>query len=196
MSILVITPRLPRARTRNTHAPHHAVPHHTASSPPPQSYVRFALDFSALTYNSNTVNRRALLSATTLGGSVFILVAGSLATKYKAAAADLQASHCRDGDLPPIMPLRRARRRRRTHARVSSRDVARFHAIYLSMQGIQESYRATGASKARASELEAAAASAASENDEGMLDSDMARSEMQDGTVGASTVGRIGFRLD
>ena len=68
--------------------------------------------------------------------------------------------------------------------------------IYLYMQGIQESYRATGASKARASELEAAAASAASDNDEGMLDSDMARSEMQDGTVGASTVGRIGFRLD
>ena len=94
MSLLTITLRLSRARTRpRTHhiAPRHTVPHRLVG-PAAQPYVRFALDFSALSYNSNTVNRRALLSATALGGSVFILVAGSLATKYKAAAADLQAS--------------------------------------------------------------------------------------------------------
>ena len=58
---------------------------------PPQPYTRMSLSFSALTYNANTVDRRALLSATALGGSVYILVAGSLATRFKTAAADLQA---------------------------------------------------------------------------------------------------------
>ena len=54
-----------------------------------QSYRRLSLRFSPLTYNQNTVERRALLSATEVGGIVYILVAGCLATRYKKAQADL-----------------------------------------------------------------------------------------------------------
>ena len=48
-----------------------------------QSYRRIDLKFAPLSYNANTVERRALISATSVGGSVFILVAGSLATRFK-----------------------------------------------------------------------------------------------------------------
>ena len=44
-----------------------------------QQYRRLALKFAPLSYNGNTVERRALISATSVGGTVFILVAGSLA---------------------------------------------------------------------------------------------------------------------
>ena len=43
-----------------------------------QQYRQFALTFNALTYKANTVTRRARVSATSLGGSVFVLVAGCL----------------------------------------------------------------------------------------------------------------------
>ena len=37
-----------------------------------QTYRRIALKFAPLSYNANTVERRALISATSVGGSVFI----------------------------------------------------------------------------------------------------------------------------
>ena len=55
-----------------------------------QSYRRMGIKFAPLTYNGNTVERRALISATAVGGSVFMLVAGSLATRYKKLQPDLQ----------------------------------------------------------------------------------------------------------
>ena len=54
-----------------------------------QQYRRMALKFAPLSYNANTVERRALLSATAVGGSVFVMVSGSLATRYKAVKEDL-----------------------------------------------------------------------------------------------------------
>jgi hypothetical protein len=54
-----------------------------------QPYRRFSLSFNALTYNANTVNRRALVSATSVSGSVFILVAGSLGNRYKESRTEL-----------------------------------------------------------------------------------------------------------
>ena len=54
-----------------------------------QLYRRLALKFAPLSYNGNTVERRALISATSVGGTVFILVAGSLANRYKRLQADL-----------------------------------------------------------------------------------------------------------
>ena len=54
-----------------------------------QLYRRLDLKFSPLSYNLNTVQRRALLSATAVGGSVFILVTGSLATRFKKMQPDL-----------------------------------------------------------------------------------------------------------
>ena len=56
-----------------------------------QSYRRLALKFAPLTYNGNTVERRSLVSATEVGGSVFLLAAGSLATRYKKVEPDLLA---------------------------------------------------------------------------------------------------------
>ena len=38
----------------------------------------------------NTVERRALISATSVGGTCFILVAGSLATRYKKLKPELE----------------------------------------------------------------------------------------------------------
>lgn len=116
-----------------------------------QEYRRMAIKFDALTYNANTVSRRALLSATVLGGSVFVMVAGSLGTRYKTAASDLQE--------------------------------------------VQESFRAYGATAARAAALQAAAdeadalQAAASEDD-------MARSAALEGTVGATSTGRVGYRYE
>ena len=54
-----------------------------------QPYRRMAIKFAPLSYNQNTVQRRALLSATAVGGSVFICVAGSLATRYKLLQPEL-----------------------------------------------------------------------------------------------------------
>lgn len=54
-----------------------------------QPYRRFSLTFAALTYNANTVQRRARVSATALRGSVFVLVAGCLGTRYTEASRDL-----------------------------------------------------------------------------------------------------------
>lgn len=56
-----------------------------------QEYRRFELKFNALTYNANTVERRALVSATSLGDSVVLVVAGCLGTRYKAATDDLRS---------------------------------------------------------------------------------------------------------
>ena len=55
-----------------------------------QPYRRFALKFTPLTYNQNTVERRALISATAVGGSCFVMVAGCLATRYKKEEEDLR----------------------------------------------------------------------------------------------------------
>lgn len=55
-----------------------------------QAYRRVELKFTPLTYNQNTVERRALLSATAAGGTCFVAVAGSLATRYKRAEPDLR----------------------------------------------------------------------------------------------------------
>jgi len=115
----------------------------TNPSGAPQPYRRLAVRFDVLTYNQNTVQRKALISATSLGGSVFILVAGSLGSRYKDAAESLAS--------------------------------------------IQTSFRATSASVARRTELETSAA-VEPEPDE------MTRSRELDGTVGASSVGRIGYR--
>ena len=56
-----------------------------------QSYRRMALKFAPLTYNGNTVERRSVISATEVGGTVFLLAAGSLATRYKKIEPDLLA---------------------------------------------------------------------------------------------------------
>lgn len=55
-----------------------------------QMYRRLGLKFAPLTYNGNTVERRALLSATSVGGTVFILVAGALNTRFKKLQPELQ----------------------------------------------------------------------------------------------------------
>ena len=55
-----------------------------------QAYRRIKLKFAPLSYNQNTVERRALISATSVGGTVFILVAGSLATRFKKVKPDLE----------------------------------------------------------------------------------------------------------
>ena len=54
-----------------------------------QSYRKIELKFAPLTYNGNTVERRALISATSVGGTVFMIVAGSLATRFKKLKPDL-----------------------------------------------------------------------------------------------------------
>jgi len=54
-----------------------------------QPYRRLALSFSPLTYNQNLVERRALVSATAVGGSAFIFVTGCLANRYKKVKEDL-----------------------------------------------------------------------------------------------------------
>ena len=54
-----------------------------------QQYRQFSLSFDALTYNANTVNRRAKISATALGGSVFILFTSCLGSRYDKASRDL-----------------------------------------------------------------------------------------------------------
>lgn len=56
-----------------------------------QQYRQFELAFGALTYNGNVAQRRAIVSATPVGGSVFMLVAGCLSTRYKEASPDLAA---------------------------------------------------------------------------------------------------------
>ena len=50
------------------------------------------LKFAPLTYNMNTVERRALVSATAVGGTVFMLVSGSLATRFKSMQPQLAAA--------------------------------------------------------------------------------------------------------
>ena len=112
-----------------------------------QAYTRMSVRFDALTYNQNTVTRQAKISATAAGGSVFVLVAGCLNSRAKAAAPDLIA--------------------------------------------VQQSFRAYRSSTSRAAALEAAQAEA--ERERAAVD-DMAASTALDGTVGATTVGRIGFR--
>jgi len=54
-----------------------------------QTYRHLTLKFAPLTYNGNTVERRALVSCTAAGGTVFILVAGSLATRFKKVVTEL-----------------------------------------------------------------------------------------------------------
>ena len=55
-----------------------------------QSYRLLKIKFEALTYNQNTVQRRALISATSVGGSVFILVSGCLSNRFKQAGTELE----------------------------------------------------------------------------------------------------------
>jgi len=55
-------------------------------------YRRISLRFAPLTYNGNTVERRALLSATHVGGTVFLLATGCLATRYKSLQTELVAT--------------------------------------------------------------------------------------------------------
>jgi len=115
-----------------------------------QPYRRLDLRFSVLSYNANTVQRRASLSATVAGGSVFVLVAGCLGTRYKSSSDELES--------------------------------------------IAKSFRAIAAAKARALALEQeqseAAEVAAAEED------DMALSKAREGTVGATTTGRVGYRYE
>ena len=54
-------------------------------------YRQFSLSFDALTYNANTVNRRAKVSATTLGGSVFVLFTSCLGSRYEKASRELSS---------------------------------------------------------------------------------------------------------
>jgi len=54
-----------------------------------QAYRRLSLRFDVLSYNQNTVRRRALLSATAVGGSVYLLVASCLGSRYKDAQPEL-----------------------------------------------------------------------------------------------------------
>lgn len=54
-----------------------------------QTYRRLELKFSVLTYNQNTVVRRALLSATATGGSVYVISAGCLDSRFKQIKDDL-----------------------------------------------------------------------------------------------------------
>ena len=71
-----------------------------------QPYRRIDLKFAPLSYNANTVERRALISATSVGGSIFILVTGSLAKRYKAVKEDLigvQESFRVTGQTKPIV---------------------------------------------------------------------------------------------
>jgi hypothetical protein len=57
-----------------------------------QPYHRLSIKFSPLTYNQNTVERRALISATEVGGAVYMLVAGCLATRFKKVGEDLRGA--------------------------------------------------------------------------------------------------------
>lgn len=115
-----------------------------------QPYRQFSLSFEALTYNANTVVRRAKVSATAVGGTVFVLVAGCLGTRYKETVKELES--------------------------------------------IQASYRAYTTKPARAAELEAAAAEAEAAAAREFEDDDMAKSGALEGTVGSTSVGRIGYR--
>ena len=54
-----------------------------------QKYRRFKLRFDALTYNQNTVSRTAYVSATSAGGSAFVLIAGCLSKRAKEAGKEL-----------------------------------------------------------------------------------------------------------
>ena len=87
-----------------------------------QPYQRLNVRFDALTYNQNTVTRQAKLSATSVGGSVFILVAGCLNSRAKTAGSDRTPScsvplpSCM---LAPPVP-RRTRTRAADHARFPS----------------------------------------------------------------------------
>ena len=119
-----------------------------------QPYRRLTLQFDALTFNSNTVRRRALCSATSIGGSVFMLVTGCIANRYKEAAPGLAQ--------------------------------------------VQGSFRAYATSKQRTAELEATAAAreTAAMQDYEFGASDMALSEKLGGTVGFSSVGRVGYRYE
>ena len=54
-----------------------------------QMYRRIDLKFAPLSYNLNTVQRHALISATSVGGSVFILVTGCLANRWKKMQPEL-----------------------------------------------------------------------------------------------------------
>ena len=72
-----------------------------------QHYRRIDLKFAPLSYNANTVERRALISATSVGGSVFILVTGSLANRFKAMKEDLvgvQESFRATGQTKSVQP--------------------------------------------------------------------------------------------
>ena len=55
-----------------------------------QSYRRLGLAFAPLTYNQNLVERRALVSATAVGGSCFIFVTGCLANRFKKMREELE----------------------------------------------------------------------------------------------------------
>ena len=54
-------------------------------------YRQFSLTFDVLSYNSNTVTRKGKVTATAIGGSVFVLVTSCLSGRYKDAARDLAA---------------------------------------------------------------------------------------------------------
>lgn len=54
-----------------------------------QSYRKLSLKFAPLTYNGNNVERRALISATSVGGTVFMLVAGATSIRWKKLLPEL-----------------------------------------------------------------------------------------------------------
>jgi len=58
-----------------------------------QAYRRMAISFFPLTYNQNLVERRALISATAVGGSALIFVTGCLANRYKKVNEVLRDVH-------------------------------------------------------------------------------------------------------
>jgi len=58
-----------------------------------QAYKRLAISFAPLTYNQNLVERKALVSATAVGGSAFIFVTGCMANRYKKMKDELKETH-------------------------------------------------------------------------------------------------------
>ena len=84
--VLTCTPHMCLAPSRAPRAP-------LARCQQPQTLGSgwLALTLNLTTDNQNTVQRRALLSATAVGGSVFLLSAGSTDIRFKQVKADLAA---------------------------------------------------------------------------------------------------------
>ena len=84
-----------------------------------QAYRRLSIKFAALTYNQNTVERRAEMMATEVGGSIYMLCAGCQARNYKASERTSTRSSIPSAQCRARGSHRRPRRRpgRRTSSR-------------------------------------------------------------------------------